>query len=517
VTLSSCADEPAKLLVVHAGKPPDFAALLGDDRMTLTVVTVPAGTSDADLRRVGAVRSGRNIVAFVKDRARERIVWAQHLCRGWGSWFERGGRISLPSISKAAPLDVAWSRPYLSVVVPAHNAAATLGRTLEAIAQSDLPRVLWELVVVDDGSTDDSALIAAQYADKLVRLPDGPHGPGYVRNRGFEMTLGVCVAFVNADVMVRPNTLSRFYNVLKREPDVGAVFGSYDARSSTRGFVSQYQNLLQHYHHQRNGGEASTFWSACGAVRSAAFEQAGCFDEWHFRRRQLEDLELGQRIRLMGHRVLLRPEIQVTHLKQWTLGGIIAKEIFDRGIPWMRLVNRALAPTKTSPRSLRSTKKLNIALTWFGAVLSALSLRPTAQLFRAGALACFAVVVINDWPRLSLFRRERGLAFAIKTIAFDLLYYLVGGVAMLVGWVLQHAVGEPHPNAATEAFAELDVKTWPPVPSKRRPTPSAGNAVMETRSDMAFSRLRREKTDATELNLQDIPPVIDIPPDATLH
>jgi glycosyltransferase involved in cell wall biosynthesis len=373
-------------------------------------------------------------------------------------------------------------------------------------------------VVVDDGSTDDTALIAAQYADKLVRLPDGPHGPGYVRNRGFEMTLGVCVAFVDADVMVRPNTISRFYEALKREPDVGAVFGSYDARSSARGFVSQHHNLLQHYHHQRNGGEASTFWSACGAVRAAAFEQAGCFDEWHFRRRQLEDLELGQRIRLLGHRVLLRPEIQVTHLKQWTLGGIIAKEIFDRGIPWMRLVNRALAPTKTRPRSLRSTKKINIALTWIGVVLSVLSLRPTALPFLAGALVCFGIVIINDWPRLSLFRRQQGLAFAVKTVAFDLLYYLVGGVAMLVGWVLQHAVGEPHPSAATEAFAELDVKTWPPVPSKRRPSPPAGSAVIETRSDIAFSRSRQLKADATsELKLQDIPPVIDIPPDAPLH
>ena len=78
---------------------------------------------------------------------------------------------------------------------------------------------------MDDGSTDDTVTIAAQYADKVVRLPDGPHGPGYARNRGFEMTLGACVAFVNADVMVRSHTLRRFYEALKRDRDVGAVFG----------------------------------------------------------------------------------------------------------------------------------------------------------------------------------------------------------------------------------------------------------------------------------------------------
>src|SRR5918993_5129213 len=50
--------------------------------------------------------------------------------------------------------------PLLSVVVPCHDASATLSRTLAAIVASDLPRELWELIVVDDASSDDTALIA---------------------------------------------------------------------------------------------------------------------------------------------------------------------------------------------------------------------------------------------------------------------------------------------------------------------------------------------------------------------
>ena len=56
--------------------------------------------------------------------------------------------------------------PYLSVIVPVHDAADSLNECLTAIAASDLPRECWELIVVDDGSTDDSALIEGSFANR---------------------------------------------------------------------------------------------------------------------------------------------------------------------------------------------------------------------------------------------------------------------------------------------------------------------------------------------------------------
>ncbi|HEY8175057.1 MAG TPA: glycosyltransferase family 2 protein [Gemmatimonadaceae bacterium] len=514
---SECAAIGAKLLVVHAGKPPDFTTLVGAERMSLTLVTAPAGANEGDLRRIGALHAERNVVVFARDTDRERILWAQHLCRGWRTWTETAGRIPVPSKPGATQPGSPRFRPHLSIVVPVHEASDVLERALEAITQSDLQRELWELIVVDDGSSYDAALLAPRYADKLVRLPDGPHGPGYARNRGFEMSLGRNVAFINADVMVRPSTLRRFDELLTLEPRIGAVFGSYDTRPDASNFVSQYRNLTQHYHHQRNAGESSTFWSACGAVRGDAFEQADGFDEWHFRRRQLEDLELGRRIRSSGYRVQLRPEIQVTNLKRWTLGGIIATEIFDRGVPWMRLVNRTVEPTRTSLRNLLTTKKVNIALTGLAALFAILGLRPTAHALLAGAVACVAIIGINDAPRFAFFLRERGATFAAKAVVLDLLYYFVSGVAMLFGWIAQHTVGEPRPTPVMEAFAELEVKTWPPVPSKRAPSNPRGIPVIrEARS--AAARLKRpgSQLDLPQ-NLTDVPPVIDVPPNAPLQ
>src|SRR4051794_7341101 len=97
----------------------------------------------------------------------------------------------------------------LSVIVPVRNGAATLARALRAILASDLPRDQFELIVVADGSTDGSAAIASRQADTVVRLTGLRSGLAYARNRGAELAAGEAVAFIDADVMVRPDTLSR--------------------------------------------------------------------------------------------------------------------------------------------------------------------------------------------------------------------------------------------------------------------------------------------------------------------
>jgi len=71
------------------------------------------------------------------------------------------------------------SEPMLSVVMPVRNGLKVLPQSLTALEESDLPRDLWELIVVDDASTDETPELAARWADVVVRLPDSPHGPGY--------------------------------------------------------------------------------------------------------------------------------------------------------------------------------------------------------------------------------------------------------------------------------------------------------------------------------------------------
>ena len=78
----------------------------------------------------------------------------------------------------------------LSVIVPAYNGTGVLEKSLSALRDSDLSRKHWELIVVDDASTDDTGTLAAQYADRVVRLDGRPHGPSYARNRAAELAKG---------------------------------------------------------------------------------------------------------------------------------------------------------------------------------------------------------------------------------------------------------------------------------------------------------------------------------------
>src|SRR5581483_8928825 len=81
-------------------------------------------------------------------------------------------------------------RPYLTIIVPGHQGERVLPKALAALEASTLPRDEWELIVVDDASTDATPLIAAAHADTVVRLAGKPHGPAYARNRGFEVSRG---------------------------------------------------------------------------------------------------------------------------------------------------------------------------------------------------------------------------------------------------------------------------------------------------------------------------------------
>jgi glycosyltransferase involved in cell wall biosynthesis len=360
------------------------------------------------------------------------------------------------------------NRPYLSVIVPAHEGQSVLPLSLAALHASTLPREAWELIVVDDASTDDTALVAAEHADTVIRLPGSPHGPAYARNRGFEVSRGAVVVFVDADVCVHADTLARFAAILSAQPEVGAVFGSYDADPPAEGFVSQYRNLLHHYHHQRSGGEAQTFWAGCGAVRAEVFSAADMYDEWHFPRPQIEDIELGNRIHALGHRILLRPEIQCTHLKRWTLLGMLITDLKDRGVPWARLLVAQGSTLKSTSLNLKTQEKICTGLIWMVLLFIA-----AAAYYRRGdllyaALASLMPVLFLNRRLYGFFERARGFWFALSAVPLHVLYYCLNGIAAGFGWFVHGLVGGPVPDPTVEAFSEVGLKTWPPIPAKRR-------------------------------------------------
>ena len=202
-----------------------------------------------------------------------------------------------------------------SVIMPATDRPPTMDRCVEAILAADDPPD--EVIVVDS--------------------PAGM-GPAAARNAGATRAKGSILVFVDSDVMVHADAFTRIRAAFDADPELVAIFGSYDDLPSLHGTVSTFRNMLHHYVHQGSGGVATTFWAGLGAVRRDAFVEVDGFDDWRFRSPSVEDIELGLRLATAGGLIKLDPEIQGTHLKRWGVRSMLLTDLFYRGMPWTALM-----------------------------------------------------------------------------------------------------------------------------------------------------------------------------------
>jgi hypothetical protein len=355
----------------------------------------------------------------------------------------------------------------LSVIVYARNSSATLGAVLGAIRASDLPRESYEIIVVDDSSADSSVVIAARHADTVVKLSGKGSGPAYSRNRGVELARGQVVAFVDPDVVVQRDTLTRMLAILADHPDVDAVSASRDDNSGARNFVSQYWNLLLRFGEQRYAGRCAQFAPGCGAVRRRTFLSAGMYDEWRFATACLEGVELGERLLGAGSSVLLNSELNVTHLKEWDLGQV-CQEVWRRS----NLLARSLGYSRISvlaPSDVVFT--LGRTLVTAAAVLVTLMLAaafvPPPRIGAEAALALLVLLVTNLQVH-RYYAKARGIGFAAMSAPIHVLIQGVAAAALCTGWSLRHLMGDVSPDATTQAYSEVGLEIWPPIPRRFR-------------------------------------------------
>lgn len=279
--------------------------------------------------------------------------------------------------------------PRVSVIIPVRNAAPDLRQCLSCLAKSDYHD--YEVVVVDDASTDGTPAVAREFDARLIELPQRG-GPAAARNAGSHAARGALLYFIDADVCVHPDTLTRVARLFDDDPELSAAFGSYDAAPLAPQFLSQYRNLLHHFTHQAARRDAATFWSGCGAIRRDAFFDMGGFDHG-YGRPSIEDIELGVRLFKDGRRIILARELQVTHLKRWTLWNLIRTDVRDRALPWTRLILRekSLPNDLNLKGSQRGSALLSalLVLTWIVGV----AFFPWTGLL---PLLCFALIYLVD-------------------------------------------------------------------------------------------------------------------------
>jgi len=112
----------------------------------------------------------------------------------------------------------------VSIVIPCYNQGSFLAEAIESALRQTHPRV--EVIVVDDGSTDDTCRVAARYADAgVVCIEQANAGAAVARNRGWQASRGDLVLFVDADDRLLPDAVARGWAALEHAPDVAFVSG----------------------------------------------------------------------------------------------------------------------------------------------------------------------------------------------------------------------------------------------------------------------------------------------------
>ncbi len=155
-----------------------------------------------------------------------------------------------------------------SVIVPAYQAEAYLGEALDSALAQD--HDAFEVIVVDDGSTDRTVEIAASHPVQLLRRPH--RGPAAARNSGMEVARGEFVTILDSDDIWPTDRLSRQIGHLVGHPEVGIVLGH------TQFFVNPDEPRPAHYPKLVTGDSAPGH-AATTLARREVFDRIGVFDE----------------------------------------------------------------------------------------------------------------------------------------------------------------------------------------------------------------------------------------------
>lgn len=322
------------------------------------------------------------------------------------------------------------SHPYISVIVPVYNGSKFIGRCLDALMSSTYSS--YEILVVNDGSTDDTEAICKAKGVMLMQSERPRSGPAAVRNFASLHTRGEILMFVDADVVAASDAIEKVAACFEGDPKLSAVFGSYDDSPDERNFLSQYKNLQHHFVHQNSSREASTFWAGLGAVRADVFRSIGRFDEVQFAIPSIEDIELGTRLRRAGHPILLDATLQGKHLKRWDVGSLLRTDIFCRAVPWSRLI--LTSQGLVNDMNLKTNDRACAALVAVMILLVPLSIWQPLTLL--GVLMALVLFVYLNRSIFLFFVKNKGWLFAAMTLPWQLLYFLYSGTVFVACWII---------------------------------------------------------------------------------
>ena len=235
--------------------------------------------------------------------------------------------------------------PEVSIVIPAHNHALVTFSCLQSISETKTD-VSYEVIVVDDGSSDDTPSMLSTMRNIHVVRNESNRGFIEASNAGARAARGRYVLFLNNDTIVLPNWLDELRKTFELFPDAGLVGGKLiypDGRLQEAGAIVWKNGDALNYGRYDQAEKPEYCYArdvdycsgACLLIKKELFDQLGGFDT-AFAPAYCEDVDLAFKVRQAGKRVLYQPLAQVVHFEGTSSGTNVLQ-----GVKQHQIVNQA--------------------------------------------------------------------------------------------------------------------------------------------------------------------------------
>jgi GT2 family glycosyltransferase len=428
-----------EVIGAHGGLRVELPALTSDGAET-TSLTLAGGTVRLSLR--GAANQ---VTLLSPGGAFERTGEA---------YDHRNGRVEVLAAEIAgnrARYRVSAGPPAVSVILPVFNSARTLAGAVGALRAGTFTD--FELIVVDDGSDDDTPdVIAALRPDVHLRVAAN-QGPAAARNHGAAAARAPVLFFTDADVCVRLDTLARVAAAF-RDPALESLVGLYTLDHPHANLASLYKNAWIHHTYASAPPRIEWFFTAVGAVRADVFRRLGGFTPRFRREGGGSDVEFGQRLADDGVAIHLDQALQVTHHRRFTLRSLLQND-FRRSAGWT-----ALALQRTGGLAHAARRGVaNVRRGFAASALLALALcagLPLALIGgRAGAAGWGAAAFAYLWLNRGFLGFARRSFGAVRTVGFGLIGF-ADHLACALGMVTGVLAGRRAPAEPLSAEARTE-------------------------------------------------------------
>jgi glycosyltransferase involved in cell wall biosynthesis len=336
--------------------------------------------------------------------------------------------------------------PLISIVIPNYNGEKTIFFTLESLKKQVFND--FEVIIIDDGSQDDSVSLIHSLIDgqENYMLIEQPHnrGAASARNAGVKKAKGEFIMFIDSDVIINKDTVSKVSNFFKTHDDADAVVGLPDSQNSFSNWASQHFNLRIHHNYIHLPERIGHLYTTICALKKEAFESVNGFNE---NMKSEEDPELGFRLSDAGFVIYTDKTLIVNHYKHISFKALL-KNDFNRSASRARLMlQRSMTESLvkknngfiSTPMS-QVYATLVIPMLWLSFIVGLFY--PPAFIF---SLVCLLLFLKFFFNYLYFLVDLKGQVFALTTFLLLLIDMSVVGLGIAYG-LLQYSLGKEYGN-----------------------------------------------------------------------